>query len=109
MQRGISQWLNLGVRRDKLVLGLPWYGYVYPCVEDANGQPAAEDVDVCLLPPVPFAGAACSDAAGQQYSYADIMRSECYAVHSLIGISVAACRDTDGVKIIVLAWSTECT
>ena len=29
---GIDQFLKLGIPADKLVLGLPWYGYDYPCI-----------------------------------------------------------------------------
>lgn len=44
------------------------YGYDYPCVPMANGRPVAPDTDACAIARAPFAGAACSDAAGAQAS-----------------------------------------
>ena len=35
MQRGVDQWLGLGVPADKLVLGLPWWAHHQP----ANSAP----------------------------------------------------------------------
>eukprot|EP00061_Rhincodon_typus_P006687 g27607.t1 len=29
--RGLSNYIKLGVDPKKLILGLPWYGYDYPC------------------------------------------------------------------------------
>lgn len=29
---GLQQYLDIGVPADKLVLGVPWYGYYYPCL-----------------------------------------------------------------------------
>ena len=29
---GLKEFLQLGIPADKLVLGLPWYGYDYPCL-----------------------------------------------------------------------------
>jgi len=29
---GLKKFLQLGIPADKLVLGLPWYGYDYPCL-----------------------------------------------------------------------------
>lgn len=51
VRRGVQQWIDLGVTPSKLILGLPWYGYDYPCQQ----QPHA-DVDVCMLASVPFRG-----------------------------------------------------
>ncbi|KAL4440207.1 hypothetical protein ABPG75_003208 [Micractinium tetrahymenae] len=72
VRRGLGQWLELGVPAKKLVLGLPWYGYVYPCTNSAY-QGAQERL--CALPPVAFRGCPCSDAAGRQMCYADIARA----------------------------------
>lgn len=62
---GMEGYLDLGIPADKLVLGLPWYGYDYPCLS------LTED-SVCTIPKVPFRGVNCSDAAGTQHSYSDI-------------------------------------
>ncbi|KAL4858571.1 Di-N-acetylchitobiase [Chlorella vulgaris] len=67
VRRGLQQWLQLGAPRSKLVLGLP-YGYKYPCVNPGF----AGQHDLCELSPVPFFGAPCSDAAGQQVCFCDI-------------------------------------
>ena len=53
---GVQSYLDLGIKAEKLVLGLPWYGYNYPCINLTS--------DVCYIKPVPFRGASCSDAAG---------------------------------------------
>ena len=73
--RGLGQWLDLGVPASKLVLGLPWYGYDYPCVPDSSGRPMGPNDEVCRIAAVPFQGAPCSDAAGVQQNYRDIMQS----------------------------------
>lgn len=61
----MSQYRDLGIKADKLVLGLPWYGYDYPCLN-------INDTGLCLIKKVPFRGAACSDAAGTQIGYSRI-------------------------------------
>lgn len=63
--RGVQDFLDLGIPPDKLVLGLPWYGYDYPCL-------SLTDDSVCTIPKVPFRGVNCSDAAGTQRPYTDI-------------------------------------
>jgi hypothetical protein len=42
--RGLHQWLDLGAPASTLVLGLPWYGYDYPCVGPMG--PAGEVCEV---------------------------------------------------------------
>lgn len=59
---GIKSYLDLGIPPEKLILGVPWYGYDYPCLE------LLED-GTCLIKEVPFRGANCSDAAGKEYPY----------------------------------------
>ncbi|XP_068208178.1 di-N-acetylchitobiase-like [Palaemon carinicauda] len=59
---GIKSYLDLGIPPEKLILGVPWYGYNYPCESLLqNGT--------CLIKEVPFRGANCSDAAGKEYPY----------------------------------------
>ena len=55
---GILQYRTLGLNTTQLILGVPWYGYNYPCLS------LSED-HVCSIEKVPFRGADCSDAAGQ--------------------------------------------
>jgi hypothetical protein len=51
----------------------PRYGYDYPCQGTDAGAPAAADVDLCRLQPVTFQDVSCSDAAGAQRCYYEIM------------------------------------
>lgn len=60
-QRGLQRYLDLGIAPAKLVLGVPWYGYAYPCL---NGT-RPDDV-YCPIREVPFRGVNCSDAAGSE-------------------------------------------
>nr|XP_045600203.1 di-N-acetylchitobiase-like isoform X2 [Procambarus clarkii] len=60
--QGIQTYLDLDIPAEKMVLGVPWYGYNYPCISlDQN--------DTCFIEEIPFRGANCSDAAGTQYPY----------------------------------------
>ncbi|XP_042869877.1 di-N-acetylchitobiase-like isoform X2 [Penaeus japonicus] len=60
--QGIESYLNLGIPPQKMILGVPWYGYNYPCLNlDKNGT--------CFIKEVPFRGVNCSDAAGKEYPY----------------------------------------
>ncbi|KAE8888760.1 hypothetical protein PF005_g1898 [Phytophthora fragariae] len=72
VQQGLQEFLlGFDIAPDKLVLGVPWYGYDYPCLEQ---QDATDDASRCQIWPVPFFGAPCSDAAGGQIDYADVRR-----------------------------------
>ena len=62
---GIQKYIALGIPADQLVLGLPWYGYDYPCL-------SVSPDDICTIPEVPFRGVNCSDAAGIQLAYSQI-------------------------------------
>tara|TARA_B110000305_G_scaffold95346_1_gene107396 strand:+ start:235 stop:1440 length:1206 start_codon:yes stop_codon:yes gene_type:complete len=64
-QKGIQDFLELGIPASKLILGIPWYGYRYECVN----EDAALDNPHCELAQVPFRGVNCSDACGSQQSY----------------------------------------
>lgn len=60
--QGIQSYLNIGIPPEKLILGVPWYGYNYPCISlDSNGT--------CYIKPIPFRGCNCSDAAGKEYPF----------------------------------------
>ena len=60
----MEQYILEGIERDKLVLGLPWYGYDYTCLELNN--------NICTIKRVHFRGVNCSDAAARQIEYAEI-------------------------------------
>mmetsp|Transcript_10791 Transcript_10791/g.25756 ORF Transcript_10791/g.25756 Transcript_10791/m.25756 type:complete len:413 (+) Transcript_10791:124-1362(+) len=59
---------NLNVPYEKIILGLPWYGYYYNCT---SYDPLTEE---CVIPTVPFRGVECSDAAGSQLDYPFTMK-----------------------------------
>jgi di-N-acetylchitobiase len=54
---------DLNIPYEKIILGLPWYGYYYNCT---SYDPTTEE---CTIPTVPFRGVECSDAAGRQIDY----------------------------------------
>lgn len=57
-ETGVTQYLHLGIPRSKLLLGVPWYGRLYPCVSLVG--------NVCTIKHVPFRGCNCSDAAAAE-------------------------------------------
>ncbi|KAK3088727.1 hypothetical protein FSP39_023057 [Pinctada imbricata] len=67
--KGLEDYLTLPVPRSKLVLGIPWYGYVYPCIM------ISEDGRTCKIRQVPFRGVNCSDAAGKEYNFSFIKQT----------------------------------
>jgi len=66
-ERGLIRYLDLGISPEKLILGTPWYGYIYPCL---NAEPTD---DVCEIKLVPFRGVPCSDAAGWEVPFMNVM------------------------------------
>ncbi|KAG0716478.1 Di-N-acetylchitobiase [Chionoecetes opilio] len=65
---GIQTYLHLGIPSKKMVLGVPWYGYNYPCLQlDKN--------NTCHIKEVPFRGVNCSDAAGTQLPFSKILNT----------------------------------
>ncbi|CAI5747397.1 unnamed protein product [Peronospora destructor] len=71
VKQGLQEYLfAYDIAPDKLVLGVPWYGYRYQCLE-REGE-ATDDASSCQIRPVPFFGAPCSDAVGRQIDYGDI-------------------------------------
>ena len=70
MIQGIERYLGLGLDPKKLVLGVPWYGYRYPCLEGT-----AVDAQYCPIRKVPFRGVNCSDAAGSEIWYSRILQT----------------------------------
>ena len=79
---GIRNYLDIGVPPEKLVLGLPWYGYNYTCNQGPSAVPESEwrqTSKICPIACVPFRGAPCSDAAGREVGFstiAEILRGE---------------------------------
>ncbi|XP_068236876.1 di-N-acetylchitobiase-like [Palaemon carinicauda] len=66
---GIDSYLQLGIPGNKLVIGVPWYGYRYSCIDfDEN--------ETCYIEEVPFRGANCSDAAGSQHPYSYMVETQ---------------------------------
>ncbi|XP_040843297.1 di-N-acetylchitobiase isoform X1 [Ochotona curzoniae] len=72
---GYSDYTRMGINPKKLVMGVPWYGYDYTCLNLSKEN-------VCTIAKVPFRGAPCSDAAGRQVCYGVIMKQ---LLHSISG------------------------
>lgn len=68
MIRGMERYLQLGIDPKKLILGVPWYGYRYPCLRGTK-----RDAQFCPIRKVPFRGVNCSDAAGAEIAYTKIL------------------------------------
>ena len=68
---GIREYLELFDMSSRLVLGVPWYGYRYPCINEYSGPGT-----VCQIPLTipPWRGCNCSDAAGSQWPFNDMMK-----------------------------------
>ncbi|KAG5275595.1 hypothetical protein AALO_G00122150 [Alosa alosa] len=62
-----EQYIKMKIDPRKLVMGVPWYGYDYPCLTFSQGG-------ACEIQKVPFRGAPCSDAAGRQIPYSFMMK-----------------------------------
>lgn len=70
MIRGLQRYFDIGVEPQKLVLGVPWYGYRYTCLPGT-----APNTTYCPIQRVPFRGVNCSDAAGIEVDYAGIQHT----------------------------------
>ncbi|CAD7699078.1 unnamed protein product [Ostreobium quekettii] len=73
VERGLYEFLHMGIPASKLVLGVPWYGYDYPCVTAMDGRGAELDTDFCPIDHLSYFNCSCSDLAGAQTKYKDIM------------------------------------
>jgi di-N-acetylchitobiase len=67
---GISAFLALYNDTSKFVLGVPWYGYQYPCTNSYEGPGTLCHIKRTIPP---WRGCNCSDAAGQQIPYNGLM------------------------------------
>jgi len=65
---GLRRYFDVGVRPQQLVLGVPWYGYRYQCLPGA-----AATSRFCPIQMTPFRGVNCSDAAGLEVSFHEIV------------------------------------
>lgn len=70
MVKGIQRFLDLGIDPGQLVLGVPWYGYVYPCLPGT-----APNAIYCPIAERPFRGVNCSDAVGSEVPYTNILKA----------------------------------
>ena len=68
MVLGLQRYFGIGINPNKLILGVPWYGYRYQCLSGTSS-----DAVYCPIKQVPFRGVNCSDAAGSEVGYAVIM------------------------------------
>ncbi|CAM1320675.1 CTBS (predicted) [Pycnogonum litorale] len=64
--QGMSRYLDIGIPTNKIVLGVPWYGYKYICLNLTHQNK-------CVIKKIPFHGAPCSDAAGTEVPYTDVL------------------------------------
>jgi len=71
MEYGLKRFLGLGVSPQQLILGVPWYGYRYKCLDGT--APAAHTCPIAL---VPFRGVNCSDAAGSEVALEGILMKQ---------------------------------
>ena len=78
LRAGLRAWIERGVPAAQLLLGVPWYGFGYSCLdnEDGPGADAAAPApspspspSPCAIAAVPFRGSPCSDAAGGEQAY----------------------------------------
>ena len=51
------------------MLGVPWYGYKYECLNGTNAE-----AEFCPIELVPFRGVNCSDAAGKEVAHATALK-----------------------------------
>ncbi|XP_067244621.1 di-N-acetylchitobiase isoform X2 [Chanodichthys erythropterus] len=90
-----DQYISMNIDPNKLVMGVPWYGYDYSCLNFSKSCFTAETLfasfnnyfplllsdaftdlmdGICTIPKVPFRGAPCSDASGKQIPYSIMMK-----------------------------------
>ncbi|XP_067894133.1 di-N-acetylchitobiase-like [Heterodontus francisci] len=62
---GLSAYIKLGIDSRKLVMGVPWFGYDYPC--QRFYEPGR-----CELEKIPLGGAPCSSQVGRFISFQDV-------------------------------------
>jgi len=65
---GMSQHVDLGMAPQKMILGLPWYGLDYPCVNNVTNG-------ICEITPNPSSRAPCSDGSAYRVDLSELFRS----------------------------------
>jgi len=65
---GMGAYQNLGIQTSQLVMGLPWYGHDFPCLDPTNET-------VCPLELAPWRGAQCTDLYAPEYPYSELLKS----------------------------------
>jgi len=73
IKHGISRYLDLGVDTKKMILGVPWYGYRYTCVDTEYTIMKPTD-RFCPIQKTNFRNVSCTDAVGNQLPFHDIRR-----------------------------------
>jgi len=68
LAKGMRAFQNLGISLQQLVMGLPWYGHDFPCIN-------MENATVCPLALAPWRDALCTDLHAPEYSYAEIVKT----------------------------------
>jgi len=68
LARGMAMYQSLGIPTSQLVMGVPWYGHDYPCVNQVNDT-------VCPLALAPWRGAPCTDLNAPEYPYSAIVKT----------------------------------
>eukprot|EP01084_Bolivina_argentea_P087946 158772_1 len=71
MMYGIQSYLNLGIPSNKLILGIPWYGYNYTCnMEEMESKTSK----YCPLKFDTFRSVNCSGQVGNERLYVNLMQ-----------------------------------
>ena len=72
---GLQQYLNLsGITPEKLILGVPWYGFDYECNDNDINPSMLLSSTYCKINMIPFRGALCSDASGEEKPYVSLRK-----------------------------------
>ncbi|XP_078075351.1 di-N-acetylchitobiase-like [Mustelus asterias] len=64
---GLAAYIRLGIDSRKLLMGIPWFGYDYPCMQ-------LFEAGRCRLRMSPHGGALCSSIVATQIRYKDIVQ-----------------------------------
>lgn len=66
-QAGVAAFRAIGIQGDKLVLGLPWYGYIYNCLN-------LTDQNLCYIKKDPKNAKHCTQGVGSELDYKKILK-----------------------------------